>query len=147
MIVVANASFLLNFSLVDPDKEILADCLLDELQAGGEEVLFLESGPQPIAVSDSDYENHNSWAWIAEAPLRYIVPHFLLWGMLFCFVFFPVFGRPRRTAKANNSSFQNHIKAMAKQLERSGRPLEAANRIQHYHELTGERQPRQRDGN
>ena len=138
IILVSNGCFLLNYGLVDPKKEILADRLLGELPVNAN-VLILESGPGSIPVSDSDYENHNSWAWVSEAPLRYIVPHFLVWGVVFCFVFFPIFGRPRRTEAKNITSFRNHIDAIARQFARSGGIKRARQIIQNYLKLADNR--------
>ncbi len=145
LIVVSNASFLVNFSMVDSSRERLADELLDEVEPLGD-VLFLESGPQAITVSDSDYENHNSWAWIAERPLRYIVPHFLFWGILFCFVFFPIFGRPRKTQSQSTTSFRHHINAIAKQMERSGQFRQAQERVARFQEQSGDRSAHRESG-
>ena len=145
LIVVSNASFLVNFSMVDSSRERLANELLNEVEPLGE-VLFLESGPQPITVSDSDYENHNSWAWIAERPLRYIVPHFLFWGILFCFVFFPIFGRPRKTQRQSTTSFRHHINAIAKQMERSGQYRQAQERVARFQEQSGDRSAHRESG-
>lgn len=144
IILVANASFLINFALVDPAKEKIADRLLAELP-GYSDVLVLESGPSDIEVSDSEYENRNSWAWISEAPLRYIVPHFLFWGVMFCFVSFPIFGRPRRTETASTTSFRNHVNAVAKQMKRSGRMAKALEAIRNYQEMADDKGKRKKE--
>lgn len=136
IIVVSNGSFLLNYGLVDQDNRILAGKLID--QCSGEKVLFLESGENGIQVSDSDTVNENRWAWIAQAPLRYIVPHFLMWGVLFCFVFFPIFGRPRESQKKSTSSFRNHVNALGKMIGRTDQPNRAKNKIRKYQEMTGD---------
>ncbi|MEL7497086.1 MAG: hypothetical protein AAFN77_05710 [Planctomycetota bacterium] len=144
IILVSNGCFLLNFGLVDPKKERIADRLLATLP-NNTDVLILESGPRDIDISDSNYENHNSWAWIAEAPLRYIVPHFLLWGVLFCFVFYPILGRPRQTKKESTTSFRNHINAIAKQLARAGKVHKARQTINNYLQLTDDKGKRKPD--
>ena len=134
MIVLSNAEFLVNFGMVDPEKRRLTQQLVSELKYSNN-ALILESGPGPIPVSDSDYVNHNQWAWIAEAPLRYIVPHFLAWGTLVCFVMFPIFGRPRRARRQSSTSFRNHVNAVGKQLSRTGQPGFAQEEIRHFHEM------------
>lgn len=133
-IVVANGSFLLNYALVESGNRILATNLIDQCDSSGG-VLFLESGPMGIDVSDSDTTNHNQWAWIGIPPLRYIVPHFLVWGVLFCFVFFPIFGRPKRLVDRNTSSFRAHVNAIGKLLGRSDQPNRAVEKINDYHRL------------
>ena len=141
IIVVQNASFLVNFALADPDKQALADQLIvaatdsDNLSGYGYDwnVLILESEGD-IPIRSTDFVNENSWAWIAEAPLCYIIPHALVWGVLFCFVYFPIFGRPKRLPKRSTTSFRNHINAVAKQLSRSGGKAHAHRTIEHYQE-------------
>ncbi len=130
LIVVNNGSFLLNFGLVNRQNRVLAGALIDQCQSA--DVAFLESGPNGVETSNQDAVNHNSWAWIAKPPLRYIVPHFLLWGVLFCFVFFPIFGRPRKLNSEDNVSFRNHISAMGKLLQKSKQPKQALAKVREY---------------
>ena len=136
IVVVSNGSFLVNYALVDQDNRRLASKLIDQCSNG--DVLFLESGAEGIRVSDSDTVNHNSWAWVAEPPLRYIVPHFLIWGIVFCFVFFPIFGRPRESQKKSTSTFRNHVTALGKMVSRTDLPNRAINKIRKYQEMVGE---------
>ena len=146
IIVVQNASFLVNLAAADPDKRAIADQLVaeaislseDEDDFGfdfgfGPKILILES-EYDIPIRSTDFVNQNSWAWISEEPLCYIVPHALLWGVLFCFVYFPIFGRPKRLPQQSTSTFRNHIKAIAKQLSRSGDSEHARRTIQQYQE-------------
>ena len=143
IIVVQNASFLVNFAATDPNKQELADQLIDiacdststDYYGNRPSVLILESSGE-IPVRKTDFVNENLWAWIAEEPLCYIVPNALFWGVLFCFVCFPIFGRPRRTAKRSTTSFRNHINAVAKQLSRSGGVDHAYKTIEQYQEST-----------
>ncbi|MFK7770095.1 MAG: hypothetical protein AB8B55_22995 [Mariniblastus sp.] len=134
IIVVSNGSFLLNYGLVKRENRILAGRVIDSCDQYGD-VLFLESGPSGIKVSSGDSKDHSQWSWIAEAPLRYIVPHFLAWGILFCFVFFPIFGRPKGTKKRSTSTFRNHINAIGKMLGKSKMPNQAIATIEKYEEM------------
>ena len=145
IIVVQNASFLVNFAAADPNKQALADQLIstacrttDDSYYGYDlSVLILESELE-IPIRNTDFVNENSWAWIAEEPLCYFVPNALFWGVLFCFVCFPIFGRPRRLTKRSTTSFRNHINAVAKQLSRSGGTQHAHKTIEQYQDsLTG----------
>ena len=137
LIVVSNGSFLVNYALIDTENRKLAGNLIDQCDPGGD-VLFLESGPRGIKVSESDTNNHNRWSWVSQAPLRYIVPHFLMWGILFCFVFFPIFGRPRVIKPHSTSTFRNHINALGKMMGRTRLPNRAINKIRKYQQLTGD---------
>ena len=142
IIVVQNGSFLVNLAAADPNKQALADQLVAEATSLSEDeygfgfspqILILESEYE-IPVRNTDFVNQNSWAWIAEEPLCYIVPHALLWGVLFCFVYFPIFGRPKRTPKQSTTSFRNHINAIAKQLSKSNSKEHARWTIEQYQE-------------
>ena len=144
IIVVQNGSFLVNFAAIDSNKRALADQLIAEatsltdneygLEDGfPPQILILESEHQ-IPIRNTDFINPNSWAWIAEEPLCYIVPHALLWGVLFCFVYFPIFGRPKRLPKKSTTTFRNHIDAIAKQLSKSNSKEHARRTIEQYQE-------------
>ncbi|MCP4097891.1 MAG: DUF4350 domain-containing protein [Planctomycetaceae bacterium] len=131
LILVSQGSILLNYSLIDEDKQALASALVNRCDTS-QGVLFLESGSEGIAVRESAISNHSNWSWIAQPPLCYIVPHVLLLGVLFCFVYFPIFGRPKRVKPRNISTFRNHINATAELLSRSNQPNRAVNSIRDY---------------
>jgi len=144
LVVISNGSFLLNYGLVNRENRKLAGALIEYCNSASE-IVFLDSGPEGIPISKSDKPNRNAWAWIAQPPLSYIVPHFLMWSVLFCFVFFPIFGRPKkwlpkRSASGKpmphreQSSFRNHIVAMGKLLQRGNHFDEALTTIKQYKE-------------
>lgn len=143
LIVVTNGSFLLNYGLVNKENRKLAGALIDQCDDLST-VVFLESGTGGIRVLSQDSINHNTWGWIAQPPLRYMVPHFLMWGILFCFVFFPIFGRPRKLKTNDNTSFRSHIVAMGKLLERSRQPDQALEQVRRYQQNAG-RDPHQKN--
>jgi hypothetical protein len=113
LIFVTNAHFLANYGLTEAENRELAKNLIDHIDPYSD-VLFLESDERGIEVSESDYDAHNTWSWITQKPLCYMVPHFLAWGILFCFTFYPIFGRPKRIANDRNRSFGDHIAAIAR---------------------------------
>jgi hypothetical protein len=162
VIVVSNASFLLNYGLTHAENRKLAGNLIRYCDpAGG--VVFLESGPGEIPIRTSS-DASQPWAWISRPPLRYIVPHVFVWGVLFCFVFFPIYGKAKRflrkpasnrtvqdTASARTSesasagihyhtsttSFRSHIVALGKLLQRSESRSDAITKIRNYQETFG----------
>ncbi len=131
LILVSQGAILLNYSLVDEDKQALASALVRRCETS-RGVLFLESGSDGIEVRESVVSNHSSWSWIAQPPLCYIVPHVLFLGVLFCFAYFPIFGRPKRVKLRNTSTFRSHINATAELLSRSNQPNRAVNTIRDY---------------
>jgi hypothetical protein len=131
VIVVTNGSMLMNYSLVNSENRVLADLLVAESSRFGK-VLFLESGPEDIRISNTDARQGAQWAWVGQPPLNYIVPHFLVLGVIYCFVWFPIFGRARRLPSDSNSNFGLHIESVGRSLANSGQEDEARRIIDRY---------------
>lgn len=111
--VISNASFLTNFGLANRENQILAQELIDT-KSFDRATLFLETSPDGATVSSVE-AGQETWAWITKPPLKYIVPHFLMLGIFFCFVFFPIFGRAKRSdPDEDHATFRDHIRAMGK---------------------------------
>ncbi len=147
VIVVSNASFLLNYSLTDSGHVQLAEELITMCDTSSP-VAFLESGQWGLRIRESEVQHH-PWSWISQRPLRYVVPHILFWGIMLCFALFPVFGRARRFRvkqsfderseesfhrQVSTTSFRSHIVAMGKLLQRCESREEAEAKIRKYRE-------------
>ncbi len=131
VIVISNASFLLNFPLVtNPQRRKLASAVADECIG---DVAILETTATP-PISSGLPDSGQKWAWIAQPPMRYIVPHFLFWGVLYCFVFYPIFGRPKKVKFHPAKSFGSHVKAVGEVMRRSGDRDWARERIEEYNQ-------------
>ncbi len=139
IIVVGNGSFLLNFPLANNEHRKLASNLVrtaHQLDHPGSDALFIESGSE-IAISNHDApEIHSKWNWISNEPLRFIVPNILIWCMLFCFVYFPIFGRPRRIQSRSVANFRDHINALAQLLGKTRSRTLAGSWIDEYRRRT-----------
>ena len=116
VIIISNASFLLNYPLLNHANRKLASKVADEAVG---DVIFLESDWNWPTVGGSGNDPALRWTWVGRAPMRYIVPHFLFWGVLYCFAFFPNFGRPKRVQFHPPKAFRSHVKAVAAILGRS----------------------------
>ncbi|MEM9413695.1 MAG: hypothetical protein AAGA30_21485, partial [Planctomycetota bacterium] len=120
IIVVGNASFLLNLPLTNSANRNAASQLIELATENKYElspVLFIES-PSDLEISERDSPDVQSqWHWITKKPLRYIVPNILFCCLLFCFVYFPIFGRPKRIKRDSTNDFRNHIQAMAQLIQ------------------------------
>ncbi len=116
LIVISNGSFLLNFPLLEPEHQKLASRVADEIVG---DVAVLESSYQWPRIGGAANDPALRWTWIGRAPMNYIVPHFLFWGVLYCFVFYPNFGRPKRIQFHPPKAFRSHVQAVASILTRS----------------------------
>ncbi|QEG21214.1 DUF4350 domain-containing protein [Mariniblastus fucicola] len=116
VIIIGNGSFLLNYPLMHAEHRKLASKVADEIVG---DVVFLESDYRWPRVGGSANDPALHWSWVGRAPMNYIVPHFLFWGVLYCFVFFPNFGRPKRIQFHPPKAFRSHVTAVAAILRRS----------------------------
>ena len=116
VIIISNGSFLLNFPLMQPENQKLASKVADEAIG---DVVFLESDYRWPRVGGQANDPALRWTWIGQAPMNYIVPHFLFWGVLYCFAFYPNFGRPKRVQFHPPKAFRSHVQAVAAILRRS----------------------------
>ena len=106
--IVCNGSFFQNFGLVNSANQKLASKIADQCEG---KVLVLQSGPEPILVTDSLAPEQNGWAWLQKRPMRDIVPFFLLLATFTFFAVFPIHGRPKRIRLRPEKTFANHIQA------------------------------------
>ena len=136
ILVVANGSFLLNLPLVNRQHRRLAGRLIDACQPFGA-VAFLESSVGGPFV----------WGQVKnvdEDVLRARVllgAHWLLLGVVFCFLAFPIFGRPRSIEASTVADFGHHVDAMASLLERTGDTEYARQQLDLYRKGQGHENP------
>ncbi|MEQ8787672.1 MAG: hypothetical protein RIC55_15320 [Pirellulaceae bacterium] len=150
ILVVANGSFLLNLPLVNSQHRLLAGELIEECE-------YHEQ--LRVAVLETDWTGAN--VYLAEPdmpsylelftvwPLNVILLHLLGLGILACFFFAPIFGRPidRRvltvvegrpiyvsigSESTGPSDFGKHIEALGELMRRTGDVQYAQARLQHY---------------
>jgi len=134
LIVVANGSFLLNLPLVNHEHRKLAGKLIAEIGEPGKNVVFLEShaGGPPIRAKDPEasmptgLEMFNIW------PTNWILMHLAVVGVLFCFMRWPIFGRPMPSEPVGASDFGRHVEALALLLKRSGNRNYARSKMLQY---------------
>lgn len=137
LIVVANGSFLLNLPLVNHEHRKLAAQLIAEIGPAGQKVVFLEShaGGPPIREDRSTamfngMEVFNVW------PTNWILLHLAVLGIIFCFLRWPIFGRPWEPPVAGASDFGRHVDALADLLKRSHDRDYAVSRVLNYRQKT-----------
>jgi hypothetical protein len=118
MILVANGSMLLNLPLVDVANQALADRLIAECGTPGRAV-FLTSGvvDPPIASAP---RSHYLLRVFTTPPLRCILMHLAVLGMVYCLAVFPIFGRPRNVHGPSRTDFGRHVLALGRLLAKTG---------------------------
>ncbi len=134
VIVVTNGSFLLNYPLANHEHRKLAGRLIDAVGPPGQTVVFLETsvdGPEileddPAVGPPLGVEMFSIW------PTNWILIHFAIAGIIFCFAKFPIFGRPLEPEADDRSDFGKHIVALGELLARSRDTSYAQARLEHY---------------
>jgi len=136
IIVVANGSLLLNLPLVNHENRKIADNLIDLLDP--QRVAMLCTGSNDISQTENqDPIKPNVWEWMAVPPFNWIIPHFILFGLLYLFCYFPIFGRPAKLPPTQVSKFNMHLEAVGELMKQSGDKQFARNAIEHYRQISG----------
>jgi hypothetical protein len=135
-ITVANGSFLLNYPLVNKEHRKLAVLMIQQIDSitPGGEMVFIESGPggPPIREHESLAKFSTGLEFFSMPPLGTFLTHLALLGILFCFVRWPIFGRPKEPPKQTGVDFGLHLGALASLLERTGDKNYARLRLEQY---------------
>ncbi|MEX1040349.1 MAG: DUF4350 domain-containing protein [Pirellulaceae bacterium] len=137
IILVNNASFLLNFSLVNPEHRKLAAKLIETCgENGADSIAFVETYNQPeVLQQDPGAAGTSGWEWLSQWPLRMIGLQLAIALIMLCFALFPIFGRAKQLPSEGSSDFKKHIDALGSLLEASGDHAYAQLRIKQYHQL------------
>ncbi len=135
-ITVANGSFLLNYPLVNKEHRKLAALMIQQIAStsSGGEMVFIESGPggPPIRTSPSLAKFSTGLEFFSMPPLGTFLSHLALLGILFCFVRWPIFGRPKEPPRQTGVDFGLHLGALGSLLERTGDKNYARLRLEQY---------------
>ncbi len=131
IIVAPNGSFLLNWPLVNRQNRRLAGKLIDECMPASQ-VMFIESRYADLQITDRDITHSTGLEAFTVWPLNVILLHAMSLGILFCFAWWPIFGRPRRLRSPPRSDFRKHIAALGKLLRKQGDEEYARKQIDHY---------------
>lgn len=146
VIVVGNSSFLLNLPMAKRANRELAKELVDYALPDDflkRNVLFIENIGQ-LAIADKETpEQQSQWSWITKKPLRYIVPNILFCSLMFCFVYFPIFGRPKKVKQQSTSNFRDHIDALGQLIRNTNSRKQPREWIEEYRRRSGHSRSRQ----
>ncbi|MDX1962984.1 MAG: hypothetical protein SFX18_07515 [Pirellulales bacterium] len=135
---VNNGSFLLNYPLINPQHRQLALQLINQV-GSARRVDFLESdwnGPR-IRDTNTIDQRPNGWEFFTIQPLGMILGHLAWIGIMFCFIRWPIFGRPRPLPRVSAFDFGLHLQALANLLARTRQPQFAREKIAQYRHQAG----------
>jgi hypothetical protein len=132
VIVVANGSTFLNFPLVQHRNRSLAVRLIDECGQLPQRVTFLESDRNGPLISDSDKSPPIMLRAFTVWPINFLLLHFTILGIFFCFAVFPIFGRPRTLDRDEISDFGKHVAAVGDLLQSTGNETYAQKLVEQY---------------
>ncbi len=138
VLICTNGSFLFNLSMLSPGNRELAQILVDECGAPGR-VAIVEPEAWRVRVWESEPTRRHIPP--RHEPLATILDHVAFLGVAFCFVFFPIFGRPKERPREPLSDFGEHIDAVAKLMAKTGDADYARRQVEAYRRLVqrGER--------
>jgi hypothetical protein len=135
IIVVANGSFLLNYSLVNQENRKLAGSLADEL-GDDKTIVCLETGGNPeIRETEPEFKMPGPFDEITQPPFAPIYLHLVALAIVFCFARWPIFGRPKDDVPKTPSDFGQHVRALGELLANSGNTTFARTKLMHYLQL------------
>ncbi|MCA9197624.1 MAG: hypothetical protein KDA87_08810 [Planctomycetales bacterium] len=128
VIIVANGGFLLNLPLIEPGHQRLAEQLVAEC-GSPDRMVFLESGPRGLLVSNTDQSLPLWLRAFTVFPVNVIVIHLTICGLVYCFYVFPIFGRPATVSEDSPSDFGKHVAAVGDLYEKSGNQAHALQKV------------------
>ena len=92
------------------------------------------NGP-PIRRSDPAPDTPNGLELLLVWPTNWILLHFVLIGVLFCFWKLPIFGLPRPEDRTGSADFGRHVDAVAALLQDTADRRYALSRVKHYQQI------------
>ena len=142
--VISAPRFLTNYGILRAEDAPIRDQFLSEIQ-GYQRVLFLETGPGPVRVSNTpDSRLDRPWAWMSQPPFPLFVLQAIALAVFFCFARFPVFGRPSIVVFRPRNDFGQHLTEIGRLLRSKGEVAYARQRVAHYFQVVRKRQQRTR---
>ena len=93
-----------------------------------------DNGP-PVRQTDPPAETPTGLEMLLVWPTNWILLHFALIGILFCFWKLPIFGIPRPEEPTGAADFGRHIDAVAALFRRTANRRYALSRVKHYQQV------------
>lgn len=118
LMLIENGSWLLNARLVNHEHRKLAGKLVESVGPAPRKVYFLESdheGP-PIRNEDPSVQNPTGLELFRVWPIGAVLTQLAALGIVFALMKWPIFGIPRRIARASTTDFNSHVAALGRLL-------------------------------
>jgi hypothetical protein len=137
IIVVAGGSLLTNYAFARPLGRGLADKIIAESTPAGQQDLlagFLTSSWYQIPVSEKKpgAPTASGMELLTVWPMSLVTMHGVMLGLVICLMLLPIFGRPKRIRRSQQSHFGDHLDAVAALMNRAGGERYARARISEY---------------
>lgn len=117
VVVVENASFLLNASLVNHEHRKLAGRLVAHVGPPRRDVVFLEADAAPeVQEADPSDLPPTGLALLSVWPLGLVLTQFAAAGLVYALWRWPIFGEPRRLRQGSLTDFGQHVDALGRLL-------------------------------
>lgn len=139
-VLVANGSFLLNATLVNPEHRKLASRLIDLAGSKNRKVVFLESGPggPPLSDDPASQEARGGLGILVRPPYLWVFLSGLMLAVVFCMHQAMPFGPRKKLEEAPTTDFGRHLAAVAALLKKTGDRSYATRQLLLYRQLIGE---------
>lgn len=137
VILVANGSFLTNAQLVNNEHRRLARRLIEaieEFAGASQTIAFLETGVGGPSIFATEPTGD---LFEQLRPVLPIILQLAFLGIVLCFVYAPIFGRPKEALPPPAADFDQHLQALGALLRRSGNAAYAQQQVDDYHQRTG----------
>jgi hypothetical protein len=117
LLIVTNASPLVNLSMTLPAHQQLAQRLIDSCGTPGRCVFLISGVNDPVTAGQA--ELHHLVRILTTPPFSSLLMHVLIMGLVYCFAVYPMFGRPKSLGRHDESDFGRHVEALGQLLAKT----------------------------
>ncbi len=137
LLIVTNASPLLNLGLTLPAHRQLAQELIDLCGTPDRCVFLTSDARDPLLAEEA--EVHHLIRIFTTAPFSSVLMHLSVMGLIYCFAVYPMFGRARSIDSLDKSDFGRHVEALGRLLAKTkDSPYAQAQRNEYLHRVAGQ---------
>jgi hypothetical protein len=137
ILVVAGGSLLTNYAFTRPLNRKLASRLIQaskpaNVSAPTAGFVTTSWGQIPVSERQPGVPEASGMELLTVWPLSLVTMHGLMLALVICLMLLPIFGRPRRIRRTNESEFGDHLDAVAALMNKAGGERYARMRISEY---------------